>query len=99
VRPLSAPTDAQTIVEHVAAVAQRTTRYARPARKGDRSGAVARRRVRVCEPRPGAAEAMAVLSQANRDWAVAFRLERRGTAWLCTAFTDVSQRRPGPPSH
>jgi hypothetical protein len=53
---------------------------------------VVRRRVHVCEPRPGAAEAMAVLSQASRTWAVAFRLERRGTAWLCTAFTDVNQR-------
>jgi hypothetical protein len=52
---------------------------------------VVRRRVHVCEPRPGAAEAMAVLSQASRTWAVAFRLERRGTAWLCTAFTDVNQ--------
>jgi hypothetical protein len=96
IRPMSAPMEAQTIVEHVAAVAQRTTRLPRTAqpagRPGGRPGAVARRRVHVCEPRPGAAEAMAVLSQASRSWAVAFRLERRGTAWLCTAFTDVTQQ-------
>jgi hypothetical protein len=92
VRPMSAPMDAQTIVEHVAAVALRTARVPRSAKRGGRAGAVARRRVHVCEPRPGAAEAMAVLSQESRTWAVAFRLERRGTAWLCTAFTDVMQR-------
>jgi hypothetical protein len=92
VRPLCAPVDAQTIVEHLAAVARRT-RTAQPAGgPGGRPNAVARRRVHVCEPRPGAAEATAVLSQANRTWAIAFRLERRGTAWLCTAFTDVAQR-------
>ncbi len=92
VRPMSAPMDAQTIVEHVAAVAQRTARVPRSARPGGPAARVARRRVRVCEPRPGAAEAMAVLSQESRTWAVAFRLERRGMAWLCTAFTDVTQR-------
>jgi Family of unknown function (DUF6459) len=73
-------------------VAQRTARGPRSAKPGGRAGPVARRRVHVCEPRPGAAEAMAVLSQESRTWAVAFRLERRGTVWLCTAFTDVMQR-------
>jgi hypothetical protein len=90
IRPMSTPTDAQTIVEQVAAVARRTTQVPRAARRGARPGAVARRRVHVCEPRPGAAEAVAVLSQASRSWAVAFRLERRGAAWLCTTFTDVA---------
>jgi hypothetical protein len=92
-RPMSDPLAAQAVIEHVAAVARRTTRLPRTPQPGVRPGAqpnsVARRRMRVCEPRPGAAEAMAVLSQAGRSWAVAFRLERRGTAWLCTAFTDV----------
>jgi Family of unknown function (DUF6459) len=96
IRPMSAPMEAQTIMEHVAAVARRTTRPPRTAqpagRSGARPGAVARRRVYVSEPRPGAAEAMAVLSQASRSWAVAFRLERRGTAWLCTTFTDVTRQ-------
>jgi hypothetical protein len=96
VRPLSVPEEAQTIMEHVAAVARRTTRAPRVpqpgAPPGRRPSAVARRRVYVCEPRPGAAEATAVLSQAGRSWAVAFRLERRRDAWLCTAFTDVTRR-------
>jgi hypothetical protein len=95
IRPLSTPMEAQAIVEHVAAVARRTGRLSRAPQPGGRLAGpvrVVRRRVQVCQPRPGAAEAMAVLSQASRSWAVAFRLERRGTAWLCTAFTDVNQR-------
>jgi hypothetical protein len=92
IRPLSTPMEAQAIVEHVAAVARRTSPLPRVAQPGGRPVRVVRRRVHVCEPRAGAAEAMAVLSQASRSWAVAFRLERRGTAWLCTAFTDVNQR-------
>jgi hypothetical protein len=97
IRQMSVPMEAQRILEHVAAVARRTARLPRQAqpggRPGDRLATVARRRVHVCEPRPGVAEAMAVLSQASRSWAVAFRLERRGTAWLCAAFTDVNQHR------
>jgi Family of unknown function (DUF6459) len=95
IRALSTPVEAQTIMEQVAAVARRTTRLPRtsqPGGPGARPNSVARRRVHVSEPRPGAAEAMAVLSQASRSWAVAFRLERRGGAWLCTAFTDVTRQ-------
>jgi Family of unknown function (DUF6459) len=96
IRALSTPAEAQTIMEEVAAAARRITRLRRTSQPGGRPGArpdsVARRRVRVSEPRPGAAEATAVLSQASRSWAVAFRLERRGGAWLCTAFTDVTRR-------
>jgi Family of unknown function (DUF6459) len=96
IRPLSTPLEAQTIMELVAAAARRTTRLPRTAQPGGRPGtrpdSVARRRVYVCEPRPGAAEATVVLTQATRSWAVAFRLERRGSAWLCTAFTDVTRQ-------
>ncbi len=109
-RPLSAPAQAQSIVDHVTTVARRTAMWQRAAPAagrtgpggrpgmvgrvvpGGRSGVVSRRRVHVCEPRVGVAEATAVLSQGSRSWAVAFRLERRGAVWLCTAFTDVTQR-------
>ena len=40
--------------------------------------------LRVCEPRTGAAEVAAVVRTAGRAWALAFRLERRQGAWLCT---------------
>ncbi|HEU4425851.1 MAG TPA: Rv3235 family protein [Pilimelia sp.] len=40
--------------------------------------------LRVCEPRGGAAEVAAVLRTTGRAWALAFRLERRQGAWLCT---------------
>lgn len=94
IRALSMPVEAQTIMEQVAAVARRTTRLPRTAQPGRAGGPqpVTRSRVHVCEPRAGAAEAMSVLSQANRRWAIAFRLERHGAAWLCTAFTDVTQQ-------
>ena len=88
---MSAPVHAQTIMEQLAAVAQRTTRRRDGIRTGTRPGAVACRRVRICEPRPGAAEAVAVLTQTpGRTWALAFRLEQRRNAWLCTAVTDVA---------
>ncbi|MDR7279151.1 Rv3235 family protein [Catenuloplanes atrovinosus] len=47
------------------------------------------RRLRVCEPRPGVAEASAVLTTAGRTWALAYRLELLHGRWLATAFTVV----------
>lgn len=95
-RTLAAPAYAQTIVEELTAVTRRTMPVPGLARSGGRRsgrpGPVTRRRIRVCEPRPGVAEATAVLTQDNRSWAVAFRLEKRGRVWLCTNFTDVNQQ-------
>lgn len=45
------------------------------------------RRLRVCRPLPGIAEAAVVLETGARCWAMAFRLERRRGNWLCTAVT------------
>ncbi|WP_216592660.1 Rv3235 family protein [Verrucosispora sioxanthis] len=43
------------------------------------------RRLRVCEPRPTAIEAAAVLTGAGgRSWAMALRLEQRCGNWFCT---------------
>jgi hypothetical protein len=53
------------------------------------AGRVSPRRLRVCEPRPGVAEASAVLTTAGRTWALAFRLELLHGRWLATAFTAV----------
>jgi hypothetical protein len=52
-----------------------------------RGGPPARIRLRkllLCEPRPGLAEAAAVLGHDDRSFALALRLERRPTGWLCT---------------
>lgn len=46
------------------------------------------RRLRVCEPRPGVAEAAAVLGVESHAFALALRLERRPSGWLCT-FAQV----------
>jgi Family of unknown function (DUF6459) len=44
------------------------------------------RRLHVCEPLPGIAEAAVVLETGDRCWAMAFRLERNRGNWLCTAI-------------
>lgn len=93
-RVMSSPAQAQTIVEELAAIARRTSYRLPPAQPRTRLTAVVRRRLRVSEPRPGAAEATAVLAQGDRIWAVAFRLERGRHAWLCTAFVDIGPQ-PG----
>jgi hypothetical protein len=58
-------------------VATRPVRNGPPAR-------IRLRRLRVCEPRPGVAEAAAVLGMESHAFALALRLERRPSGWLCT---------------
>ncbi|MEV2240091.1 Rv3235 family protein [Micromonospora sp. NPDC049891] len=61
-----------------------TARGAPPRRRSARPG-VRLQRLRVCEPRPTAIEAAAVLTGAGgRSWAMALRLEHRRGNWLCT---------------
>ncbi|MFY1636135.1 Rv3235 family protein [Solwaraspora sp. WMMB335] len=43
------------------------------------------RQIRICEPTHGVVETAAVLGTGSRSWALAFRLERRASAWLSTA--------------
>lgn len=42
------------------------------------------RRIRVCEPVQGVAEASVVFSRDGLAWSMAIRLERRQQRWLCT---------------
>lgn len=91
VRALSSPPDADLIIEQVRvagermAVARRAAAPARPARAATQPGGQVRLRLlRVCEPRPGVAEAAASLGTAGRTWAIAFRLERRRGTWVAT---------------
>ena len=46
-------------------------------------------RLHVTEPLPGIAECAAVLREAGSAWALAFRLEHRGSAWQCTDADSV----------
>jgi hypothetical protein len=57
---------------------------ARATLPGPSAGRISLRRIRVAEPREGAVEAVAVLSRAERTWALALRLECRDGNWLCT---------------
>lgn len=57
------------------------------------AGGVGRRRsmptvrsIHVCQPAAGVAEVSAVVSRPERVTALALRLERQGTRWLCTAL-------------
>jgi hypothetical protein len=50
---------------------------------------VLKRRLRVCEPRAGVAEAAAVLTNGEATWAMAVRLERYRDGWLCTLMQVI----------
>ena len=43
-------------------------------------------RIRICEPRPGAAEASVILMTGDRTWALAIRLELHEETWLATTL-------------
>ncbi|MCZ7420770.1 MULTISPECIES: Rv3235 family protein [unclassified Micromonospora] len=63
----------------------RATARGAPARRRSARPGVRLRRLRVCEPRPTAIEAAAVLTGAGgRSWAMALRLEQRCGNWFCT---------------
>uniref|UniRef100_UPI00366DC01F Rv3235 family protein n=1 Tax=Plantactinospora solaniradicis TaxID=1723736 RepID=UPI00366DC01F len=79
VRPLSSPAEAAGIVEQLASAATRIGGRSRP---GQPVRTVRLQRLRVCEPRPGVAEAAAAVGVAGRTWAVAFRIERRRGSWV-----------------
>jgi hypothetical protein len=96
-RPLSTAATTAVIAEQVTAAAGRVAelrRHAGPPRHVTRgTGAppalVSVRRLRVCEPRAGAAEAAVVLGTAGRAWALALRLERRDGRWAATTVSLV----------
>ncbi|MDG4793159.1 Rv3235 family protein [Micromonospora sp. WMMD1082] len=63
----------------------RATARGAPARRRSTRAGLRLRQLRVCQPRPAAIEAAAVLTgAAGRSWAMALRLEHRRGNWLCT---------------
>lgn len=87
VRPLAVPADAEAIIAQLTAGIERLA--ARRRRVGGRQEPVQVRLLRVCEPRPGVAEAAAALGSDGHRWALAFRLERRRGTWVSTALRMV----------
>ncbi|MGW0432915.1 Rv3235 family protein [Micromonospora sp. NPDC003197] len=83
IRPLVQSAEATTIIGQLAAGSRRLAAFHPANRPAD---GIQLRLVRVCEPRPGIAEAAAVLHAAGRSWAMAFRLERRQGSWLGTVI-------------
>jgi hypothetical protein len=82
-RPLTDPGSATEVAEELARAARRTG----PVRRRATRPGVQLRRLRVCEPRPGAVEAAVVLAGAGgASWAMALRLEHRRGTWLCTTL-------------
>jgi hypothetical protein len=91
VRTLTSPTHATVVIEQLGRARDRVTgRGSRTAarRRAGAPGAappVGVRRLWLCEPCGGVAEASVVLSADGRVWALALRLERSRDRWLCTA--------------
>lgn len=90
-RRLARPADAAGVVAQGVAGAQRVATLRRtiqaPGRRpARRPPPVAVLRLRVCEPRPGAAEAAVTLVTGERTWAMAFRLELHHQVWAATTM-------------
>jgi hypothetical protein len=84
IRPLTNRGELHEVIQQLSAALERLTVLRR--RAVGRRQPVRLRRVRVCEPRSGAAEAAAVLDIGGHVWAAAFRVERRHGSWVATAF-------------
>ncbi|HZN71699.1 MAG TPA: Rv3235 family protein [Micromonosporaceae bacterium] len=78
-RPLTSPLEFTRVADEIA----------RAARRGSPPPRVRLRELRVCEPRPGIAEIAAVVGRGSRRWAMAVRLERRQSRWLCTTAVVI----------
>ena len=81
IRPLVSPAELDAVLAQLATGVERLAR----SRRSGKWTPAQLRLVRLCEPRPGALEAAAVLGDAGRTWALAFRLERRQGRWVGTA--------------
>lgn len=81
VRALTTPGLAAGLIEQLRTATERLPRPGRPGRPptGPR---LRRLSLRVCEPRPGVAEAAAAIGDNGRTWALAFRLERQRSRWI-----------------
>ena len=88
-RRLAQPREAATVVAQGVTAAHRVAEARRRAgtpTRPRRPAPVAVIKVSLCEPRPGAVEAAAVLMIADRTWAMALRLELHDDAWLATVM-------------
>jgi Family of unknown function (DUF6459) len=88
-RRLAQPREAATVVAHGVTAAHRVAEARRQAATPTwrrRPAPVAIIKVSLCEPRPGAVEAAAVLMIGDRTWAMAIRLELHDDAWLATVM-------------
>jgi Family of unknown function (DUF6459) len=83
-RPLVAPLDFGKVCDQLTRRAVRVRMAPPRGSRRQRPSQVALRRMRVCEPCSGVAEAAAVISHGDGAWAMAVRLERRRGHWLCT---------------
>lgn len=86
-RALTTPGLAMGLVEQLRAATDRLPRSVRPGQP-----AAERLRLlslRVCEPRPGVAEAAAAIGTAGRTWALAFRLEHHRGRWIAVLASLV----------
>jgi hypothetical protein len=86
-RPLLRVTEANDVLDELARGLRRLAALRHAAPASAPPSPVRRRQLRTCEPRPGAAEVAAVLSDGRTTWSVAYRLERDSTLWRCTALT------------
>jgi hypothetical protein len=84
IRELSRPLEAADVLAAMTDGSRRLQRLARGSAAG-RDTRVRLRRMRTCEPRPGALEIAAVIGTDSHTWAAAFRLERRHGRWQCIA--------------
>ena len=88
-RRLAQPREAATVVAQGVAAAHRVAEARRRAgtpTRPRRPAPVAVIKVSLCEPRPGAVEAAAILMIGDRTWAMALRLELHDDAWLATVM-------------
>jgi hypothetical protein len=85
-RPHASATDFNQIAAHLTRRATRV-RLVTGARTAD--SRVSLRRLRVCEPRDGVAEAAVVLDHRGGSWAMAIRLERHRGRWICTLLQVI----------
>ncbi|UQU68717.1 Rv3235 family protein [Couchioplanes caeruleus] len=88
-RRLAQPREAAAVVAQGVTAAHRVAEARRGTGRPSRShrpAPAAVVKVSLCEPRPGAVEAAAVLVIGDRSWALALRLELHDDAWLATVL-------------
>lgn len=82
-RPMLHIEHAHEVLEEIVQGVRRLT----AARRRSRVHKVVRcKQIRVCEPRPGAAEVAAVLSDGRHTWSICYRLELIASTWRCSVL-------------